>query len=95
VTGYRSARQRRDTNRRRRHQHQEQQLAEFREQIAATRPVTPAGLLAQEFGVDVAPWRLRDGDGVRAAWPGGCLVGPLDTVRAELERKLPRLQPAP
>jgi hypothetical protein len=90
VTRYRSPRQRRAVHRERRWQkEQEQRLAEFRETVTATRRITPEALLAQEYGVEVIPWRVRDGDGVSAWWPGGRVVGTLDDVRAALEHRHP------
>lgn len=92
MSGYRSPRQRRDTARRRRWQREaaelEAWLAPLRAELAATRPVTPATRLAEEFGVNVVPWTLRHGRrGVSASWAGGRVVGDLDGVRAELEHR--------
>jgi hypothetical protein len=91
MTRWRSPRQRRDTARRRRWQRAaaelEARLAPLREELAATRPVTPVTRLADEFGVNVVTWRLRHGRGVSASWPGGRVVGDLEGVRAELEHR--------
>jgi hypothetical protein len=107
VSGYRSPRQRRDAHRRRRWQAlaearraraaaEEALRRQAREDMDAEnpRPVTPVSLIAEQYGVDAIPWRVRGGPGAVAVWPGGRVVGTLDAVRAELEHRTARRAPA-
>lgn len=88
TSRYRSPRQRRDAHRRLRRQRElEKRLGPLREILAATRPVTQVDRLAREYGVSAKPWRVREGAGVTAWWPGGRIVGTLEAVRGELERR--------
>jgi hypothetical protein len=92
VSRWRSPRQRRDAHRRRRQQAREAEagktwLAELREEIAATRPATAADLLAREHGACAVPVLVRGGNGVAVIGDGWRVVGTLDAVRDELERR--------